>query len=62
MEAAFHAMSLTGVSKIVALVGAGQPHAGFRAVVQYDLLGEAKTQIALEELRFALTSSARQLK
>ena len=54
MEATFHAMRLARIGKIVALVRAGQPHAGFRAVIQHDTLGETKAQIALEKLPVGL--------
>jgi hypothetical protein len=54
VEATFHAMSFARVGEVVALVRAGQPHARFRAVIQHDVLGQAKAQIALEELSIGL--------
>ena len=51
VEAALHAMRLAGVGEVVALVGAGQPHAGFRAVVQHDALGAAEAQSSARRTR-----------
>jgi len=54
VEATFDAMRFARVGEIVALVRAGEPHAGFRAVIEHDAFGETKAQIALEELAVGL--------
>jgi len=37
------------IGEVVALVRAGHPHGGFRAVVQNDLLGQPEAQVLLEK-------------
>ncbi len=54
MEATFDAMRFARVGQVVALVRAGEPHAGFRTVIEHDAFGETKAQIALEELAIGL--------
>ena len=60
MEASLYAMCLLRVGEIVALVGRGQPHSGFLAGVEHDLLRQAKAEIVLEEfsVRFDINSEA----
>src|SRR5579872_564077 len=50
MEAAADAMRFERVGEIVALVGASQPHAGFDAAIEHDLLREAEAERLLEKL------------
>ena len=50
MEAAFHAMRLARIGEVVALVGAGQPHARLDPVVEHDLLGQSEAERLLEKL------------
>src|SRR5579872_1134324 len=49
MEAAADAMRFERIGEIVALVGAGQPHAGFDAAIEHDLLGQAEAERLLEK-------------
>src|SRR3954454_25034144 len=50
VEAALYTMRFARVGEVVALVRAGQPHAGLRAVFEHDALSVAEAEIALEEL------------
>src|ERR1041385_556792 len=54
MEAALGAGVVARIGEVVALVRGGHPHAGFAAVVEYDLFGEAEAEIVLEELAVGL--------
>src|SRR5579883_488441 len=49
MKAAADAMRFERVSEIVALVGASQPHAGFDAAIEHDLLGQAEAERLFEK-------------
>ncbi len=50
VEAAADAVGFAGVGEVVALVGGGEPHAGFGAVVEHDEFGGAEAEGGLEEL------------
>ena len=62
MKSAGDAVRFPGIGEVVALVGAGQPHPCFLAVVEHDLLGQAEAEALLKNSRLALMSTARQLK
>src|ERR1035437_6286312 len=49
METARGRRVIARVSEVVGLVGGGHPHAGLRAVVEHDLLGQHEAEIVLEE-------------
>lgn len=50
MKAAGRAGMVERIGEVVALVRHRQPHRGFTAVVEDDLLGEAAAEVILEEL------------
>ena len=54
VEAALHAVRFLRIGEIVALVRAGQPHAGFVAEIEQDLFGQAEAEPLLEEFAIGL--------